>query len=84
MSARKPDPLAELAASDPATSRRKPCLVVRTLEPLDESQAKTLRFLIDESGHTSPRIAKAAKDAGIHLSEDAILKHRRRDCPCPA
>lgn len=84
MSASRVDPLAALAASDPTTFGRKPCLVIRTLEPLGKTQASTLRFLIDESAHPSRRIAKAAKGAGVHLSEDAIQKHRRRDCPCPA
>lgn len=78
------DPLAALAASTPLDYRARECRVVRALKALDEARAATLRHLIEESGHSAPRIAQACKEAGVDLTKDAIQVHRRKDCQCPA
>lgn len=79
----KNDPLAELAAVTPEELKRRACLVGQALHGMPKGRAEVLRYLIDESGHAAARIARAAKEAGVFLSDDVVLKHRRRECQCP-
>jgi hypothetical protein len=60
------------------------CAIVRAIAALPEETGRTLRHLIDESGHSALRIEKACRDAGIPLGHSVISRHRRRDCNCPA
>lgn len=81
------DPFAALAAVDPKDLRAakfRLCPVGRAYESLDPEQAKTLLYLVEESGHSAVRISSASRDTSSYLSHNVISVHRRRDCQCPA
>lgn len=78
------DPLAALASITPESLKSRACLAARTIDALGETRGKVLRFLIEESGHSSANVARACRESGVRIAEETIRMHRRKACTCPS